>query len=87
MGLLELREEIDRIDREIIAHLRQRFEIAREIVTLKRETGIDIEDNEREAKIIENCKEEGRGELDETFVETLMGLIITESKKIQEKMK
>lgn len=87
MGLLELRSEIDRIDREIIALLRKRFEMAREIVTLKRETGVDIEDNAREAEIIENCKDESRGDIDEAFVDRLMRMIIEESKKIQEKMK
>ena len=87
MGLSKLRSEIDRIDREIIALLRKRFEIAREIVTLKRETGVDIEDNAREAEIIENCKKESQGEIDETFLEGLMRMIIEESKKIQEKMK
>jgi chorismate mutase len=87
MGLSELRSEIDRIDREIIGLLRKRFEIAREIVTLKRETGIDIEDSERESEIIKNCLEESRGELDEAFLERLMRIIISESKKIQEKMK
>ncbi len=51
------------------------------------ETGINIEDNEREGGIIKNCKEKSRGELDEVFVEELMRLIISESKKIQEKTK
>ncbi len=87
MGLSELREEIDRIDREIIELLCQRFEIAEDIARLKRETGIDIEDNEREEDIIKNCKEKSGGKLDEAFVEDLMRLIISESKKIQEKTK
>lgn len=87
MGLLELREEIDRIDREIIGLLCRRFEIAEDIARLKRETGIDIEDNAREGDIIKNCKEKSGGELDEVFVEKLMRLIISESKKIQEKTK
>jgi chorismate mutase len=87
MGLSRLREEIDRIDREIIGLLRRRFEIVGEVARLKKETNTDIEDNEREAQIIENAKNEGRGEIDEAFVEELMGLVISESKKIQEKMK
>ena len=87
MGLSELREEIDRIDREIIGLIYKRFKVAEAIVKLKRESGIDIEDNEREAEIIKNCKETGRGELDEGFVEKLMRLIISESKRIQEKIK
>ncbi len=87
MGLSELRDEIDRIDREIIGLLCQRFGIVEDVARLKRETGIDIEDNSREADIITNCREKSGGELDEAFVEELMLLIIRESKKIQEKMK
>lgn len=87
MGLSELREEIDGIDREIIALLRRRFGIAEDIARLKEKTGIDIEDSERESDIIKNCKEESGGELDDAFVEELMRLIISESKKVQEKLK
>ncbi len=87
MGLLELREEIDKIDREIIELLCRRFAIAEDIASLKRETGADIEDNEREGGIIKNCKEKSRGELDEAFIEELMRLIISESKRIQKKTK
>lgn len=87
MGLIELREEIDRIDREIIGLLCRRFGIAEDIARLKKETDIDIVDSERESDIIKNCKDESGGELSETFVEKLMRLIISESKKIQEKTK
>jgi chorismate mutase len=87
MGLSKLREEIDRIDRDVIALLRKRFEIVEEVAKLKRETNTGIEDGEREEEIIKNCKEECRGNIDETFVEKLMRLIIDESKKVQERLK
>lgn len=84
MKLSELREEIDKIDREIIGLLCKRLGIVESVASLKRETGIDIEDNEREEDIIKNCKERGGGKLDETFIEDIMRLIISESKRIQE---
>ena len=87
MGLSKLRDEIDRIDREIIALLCKRFEIVEDVAKLKRETNTDIEDGEREAEIIDNCKAESRGNIDETFIEKLMRLIIDESKKVQERLK
>jgi chorismate mutase len=87
MEISKLRQEIDRIDREIISLLRERFGIVRDIARLKRETDIDVEDIERESQIMKNCKDECRGKISETFVEKLMGLIISESKKIQEKEK
>lgn len=86
MGLSGLRDEIDGIDREIIELLRRRFRTAEDIARLKEETGIDIEDSERESDIIEKCKAMS-GELDETFIEELMRLVISESKKVQENTK
>ncbi len=87
MGLSKLRSEIDRIDREIIGLLRRRFEIVGEVAKLKKETNTGIEDSEREAQIIENTKREGRGEIDEAFLEQLIRMIIEESKKVQEQEK
>lgn|GEM_PF-1266703 len=83
MKLQEMREEIDEIDRKIIKLLERRFQIVNEIAKLKRELGLRIEDNEREASIIENCKKSSK-ELDEEFIEELMRLVISHSKKIQE---
>ncbi|MEE8400830.1 MAG: chorismate mutase [Candidatus Hydrothermarchaeaceae archaeon] len=87
MGLSELRAEIDKIDREIIGLLCQRFEIVKGISHLKRGEGIDIEDVDREEDILKNSLEKSRGKLNPTFLEELMKLIISESKKIQEKAK
>lgn len=87
MGLSELRAEIDKIDREIIGLLCQRFEIVEGISHLKREGGIDIEDVDREEDILKNSLEKSRGKLNPTFLEELMKLIISESKKIQERTK
>ena len=87
MGLSKLREEIDRIDREIIDLLCKRFETVEEVAKLKKETNTDIEDGKREAEIIKNCKAESHGNLDEDFIEKLMRLIIDQSKKVQERLK
>ncbi len=87
MKLSNLRDEVDRIDREVISLLRERFDIVRDIARLKRETASDIEDIKRESQIMKNCKDECRGHISEAFVEELMGLIISESKKIQENEK
>lgn len=87
MRLSGLRAEIDKIDREIIGLLCQRFEIVEGISHLKREGGIDIEDVDREEDILKNSLEKSRGKLNPTFLEELMKLIISESKKIQERTK
>jgi chorismate mutase len=83
MDLEKLRKEIDEIDRSIIRLLCRRFQIARDIAKIKKKAGLDIEDNQREKDIIENCKREAK-DLDEAFVEDLMRLVISHSKKIQQ---
>jgi chorismate mutase len=48
----ELREKIDRIDDEIAGLLNQRSEIASKIISLKKNSSIDVEDVSRESSII-----------------------------------
>jgi chorismate mutase len=86
MKLEELREKIDEIDRDIIGLLRKRFEIVGDIARLKGDLQLKVEDDQRERDIIENCKRAAKG-LDEEFVEELMRLILSQSKKIQEEKK
>ncbi|ASJ17567.1 chorismate mutase [Pyrococcus kukulkanii] len=47
-----LREQIDEIDREIIALLERRLEIARQIGEIKKSLGLPIEDKSREEEVL-----------------------------------
>ncbi|WP_048056129.1 chorismate mutase [Pyrococcus sp. ST04] len=50
--LKSLRREIDEIDRQIIALLEKRLDIARQIGEIKKNLGLPIEDKEREVEIL-----------------------------------
>jgi chorismate mutase len=85
MSLEEYRKKIDRVDREMIELLCRRFQIVEEIARLKNETGRAIVDPMREKGVLENCKKASRGRLDESFLESLMNLILSQSRKVQSK--
>lgn len=52
----EYREEIDRIDRELVALWEQRMEVAREIGLFKRDNGMKVLDPQREKAVLESKK-------------------------------
>ena len=61
--------------------LEKRFEISREIGKIKRENNFEIEDKQRERKIIENRISNSR--LSKEFIIDLFDLIFQESKLMQ----
>jgi prephenate dehydratase/chorismate mutase len=81
MSLKDLRENIDKIDFEIIKLLKQRMEFAIRTIKFKAET----KDSCREEEIIKNLRErvESLGFLEFPFVEKLYKEILDESKKLQ----
>lgn len=82
-----LREEVDRLDRQMIKLLCRRFRMVQDIAGIKQRAGLRINDRTREREIIENCKSASKGRLDERFIEQLMRLILTQSKNIQRRRK
>lgn len=83
-SLETLREDINRIDENIIELLSRRMEVSKEIAILKKNRGIQVEDRERESQVFLKIQREARKNLiDENFVSELFGLIISHSKKIQ----
>ena len=50
----ELREEIDKIDKNLMDSFKKRIEICKEIGELKSKNNIDILDKSREEKLLEN---------------------------------
>lgn len=53
--LQDLRNQIDRIDDEIIRHLHARAEVLRRLATLKREQGTDFANPERERAVLDHA--------------------------------
>ncbi len=80
--LKKLRKKINSIDGKIIHLLCKRFEAVEEVAKVKKNLGLDVNDEAREREVIQNCKRAAKN-LDEEFVEELARLILAQSKKIQ----
>ncbi len=84
MNLNLLRGEIDMIDEQILKLLKKRFEIVVKIGKLKKMYKIRIPDRARETEIIENLKNSAsKYGIDQQFVEKMLRMIISQSKRIQ----
>lgn len=83
-SLEALREEINRIDEDIIGLLSRRMEVVKKIAALKKEKGIPVEDRDREKTLFLKLEREARtNNIDEEFVSEVFGIIVSHSKLIQ----
>jgi len=86
-SLETLREEINRIDENIITLLSKRMEVAKSIAALKKVKGISVEDRDREKTLFLKLEREARrNNISEEFVSEVFGLIVSHSKRIQSKI-
>ncbi len=84
--LTRLRQQLDRLDGEILAAAAERQRIVSEIGRLKRNRGLYLRDFGRERQVLEKAFERGAGcGLDSTFVSALFGLLIEHSLQFQER--
>ena len=60
--LTELREQIDRVDHDLVTALAARFRLAEQVGTLKRDTGMLPLDPRREAEIVRSVCDVARAE-------------------------
>ncbi|HII95172.1 MAG TPA: chorismate mutase [Methanofastidiosum sp.] len=86
-SLEALREEIDRIDEDIIGLLSRRMEVVKNIAALKKDKGISVEDRDREKKLFLKLEREARrNNINEEFVSEVFGVIVSHSKLMQSKI-
>ncbi len=84
--LKRLRERIDTVDEGILRLLAERMALSRRIGELKAREGLGVNDPKREQEILNDRKEWARQYgLDESFVVELFRLVISESRRIQER--
>ena len=83
MTIGELRQEIDRIDREIIRLYGERMEISRRIGEYKREHQLPVTDPQREREVLERAGELAGAENAEN-VQALFRLLMAQSRARQE---
>ena len=80
----QLREEIDRIDAELIALFERRMDTARAIGCIKRENNMAVKNQSREEQVKANCRATCKNKLYTAGAETVMMCIINECRNIQQ---
>jgi len=88
MELKILRKQIDKLDEQILEVLAERFEVVKKIDLVKKRQDFPVFDFTREKHLFKRI--EGISQklhLNKKFTKTLFGLIITESKRLQENKK
>lgn len=79
------REQIAKIDHDIVVLLKRRVDLARNTGTLKREIGVPILDPQREAAVIRSAVEHARAEgLSEEAVREIFWKILGVSREAQQ---
>jgi chorismate mutase len=84
MTISDLRMIIDELDSRLLQILNERARVSRQIGLIKRQQGLSIVDNEREAKVLANIVGENTGPLTENQVRALFEKIIASCRELQE---
>ena len=83
MDLLELRKELDGIDRELVRLLEERLKVCGQVAAYKIETGKPVFDRDREKQKIASVKELAHGAFNEQAAEELFAQLMTISRRLQ----
>ena len=84
MNLEELRGKIDEVDAKIVRLIAERIKVVEEIGGEKRRQGKQIEDKEREQRVLENVRSLAREEnVTQELIDTIYQQIITASKGVE----
>lgn len=88
MNLKKLRKKIDKIDKKIIKNISQRNKLIIQVAKFKKEKNITTYQPEREKELFKDRIKTGKkNKLNPKFIKKLFEIILSESKKIQEKTK
>jgi chorismate mutase len=83
LSIEDWRNEIDRLDEELVRLLNQRSQCAIELGRIKRELGLEIYSPDREREVIAHVTGINPGPLDAPAVRRLFERIIDESRRIE----
>ena len=81
--ILELRQDIDKIDKEIIQLLKKRMGISKDVGKLKEELHIPVEDKSRENEIIDRLNQQASRNLSEEQLIRIFTAVFKSSKQVQ----
>lgn len=80
MVLKNLRKKIDKVDDSIIKLLEKRKNVSNEIISIKRERGIEVRDLKREKEIVKRLARKSK-DLDEMLISKVYEVIFRQTKK------
>jgi 3-deoxy-7-phosphoheptulonate synthase len=84
LGIPSLRDEIDRVDRELIKLVARRLHGSVEIAKIKAKKGFEMRSPDREKELIEEAVADGAAlGVDREYIENLMNLVLTHSRAAQ----
>jgi len=83
MNIDEIRQEIDRLDSELLRIFNQRADFALKIGKIKKRLGLPVYDPAREKNIFQRMKEENPGPLDNQAIVRLFERVIDESRRLE----
>ena len=83
MNIDHYREEIDRLDRELLRIFNARAALALQIGELKKERGLPVYDPERERRIFEAMTVANHGPLENDAIVRLFERVIDESRRLE----
>ena len=84
LGIPSLRDEIDRIDRELVKLVGRRLHSSVEIARIKADRGLSMRSPDREAELIDEAMDDARRlGLDPEYIAELMALVLAHSRKAQ----
>ena len=83
VDLLKLRDQIDRIDREMIRLFEERMDVSRQVADFKIQTGKSVFDREREMDKLKKTRELAHTPFNATGLEELFQQVMSMSRKLQ----
>ena len=83
MTIDDIRQEIDRLDSELLGIFNKRAELALQIGELKKGLGLPVYDPAREKRIFQRMKAENRGPLDDQAIIRLFERVVDESRRLE----
>ena len=81
--ITELREDIDRMDRQLVELLNSRAAVVMRIGQIKKMEGLQVEDSSREEDIVKLAEDSNRGPFSRNAINNIFRTIMSESRKLQ----
>ncbi|MGA9596271.1 MAG: bifunctional 3-deoxy-7-phosphoheptulonate synthase/chorismate mutase [Acidimicrobiia bacterium] len=86
LGIPSLRDEIDRVDRQLIKLIARRLHSSVEIAKIKASKGLDMRSPDREAELIEEAVHDGEAfGVGREYIEALMTIVLDHSRAAQQR--